>query len=221
YMGQWVAVWEDLRNDGGDIYAQNIQPDGTLGVVANQPPVADFTWMPANPTTQTVVQFTDHSFDSDGYLVNWTWEFGDGTSSYAQHPTHQYSAPGTYAVHLTVKDDEGVDGTVSKNVVVSSSSSTFIITIKPGIGLGVSVSFKNNGSTDVLGEPWEITVHGGLLGRINTSVNGTIDIAAGKSETKRSGVLFGFGALSITAKIADATQSAAGTQILLLTLVKK
>ena len=221
YMGQWVAVWEDLRNDGGDIYAQNIQPDGTLGVVANQPPVADFTWMPANPTTQTVVQFTDHSFDSDGYLVNWTWEFGDGTSSYAQHPTHQYSAPGTYAVHLTVKDDEGVDGTVSKNVVVSSSSSTFIITIKPGIGLGVSVNFKNNGSTDVLGEPWVITVHGGFLGRINTSVNGSIDIAAGKSETKRSGVLFGFGALSITAKIADATQSATGTQILVLTLVKK
>ncbi len=33
YFGQWVAVWEDERNDGGDIYAQNIQPDGTLGLV--------------------------------------------------------------------------------------------------------------------------------------------------------------------------------------------
>jgi hypothetical protein len=33
YFGQWVAVWEDQRNDGGDIYAQNIQPDGTLGLV--------------------------------------------------------------------------------------------------------------------------------------------------------------------------------------------
>ncbi len=33
YYGQWVAVWEDERNDGGDIYAQNIQPDGTLGEV--------------------------------------------------------------------------------------------------------------------------------------------------------------------------------------------
>ncbi len=32
--GQWVAVWQDKRNDEGDIYAQNIQPDGTLGAVA-------------------------------------------------------------------------------------------------------------------------------------------------------------------------------------------
>lgn len=34
YWGQWVAVWQDKRNDEGDIYAQNIQPDGTLGAVA-------------------------------------------------------------------------------------------------------------------------------------------------------------------------------------------
>jgi len=33
FFGQWVAIWEDERNDGGDIYAQNIQPDGTLGMV--------------------------------------------------------------------------------------------------------------------------------------------------------------------------------------------
>jgi len=32
-FGQWVVAWEDERNDGGDIYAQNIQPDGTLGMV--------------------------------------------------------------------------------------------------------------------------------------------------------------------------------------------
>lgn len=36
YMGQWVAVWEDERTDSGDIYAQNIQPDGTMGVVINE-----------------------------------------------------------------------------------------------------------------------------------------------------------------------------------------
>jgi hypothetical protein len=31
--GQWVTVWQDRRNDMGDIFAQNIQPDGTLGIV--------------------------------------------------------------------------------------------------------------------------------------------------------------------------------------------
>jgi hypothetical protein len=29
--GQMIVVWEDERNDGGDIYAQNLKPNGTLG----------------------------------------------------------------------------------------------------------------------------------------------------------------------------------------------
>ncbi|MCK4338645.1 MAG: T9SS type A sorting domain-containing protein [Candidatus Cloacimonetes bacterium] len=31
---QWIAVWEDRRNDNGDIYAQNIQITGELGPVS-------------------------------------------------------------------------------------------------------------------------------------------------------------------------------------------
>ncbi len=32
--GQWIASWEDSRNGGRDIYAQNIQLDGSLGPVS-------------------------------------------------------------------------------------------------------------------------------------------------------------------------------------------
>jgi hypothetical protein len=32
--GQWVAVWGDERNGNRDIYAQNIHPDGSLGIQA-------------------------------------------------------------------------------------------------------------------------------------------------------------------------------------------
>jgi len=119
YMGQWVAVWEDQRNDDGDIYAQNIQQDGSLGVVVNQPPVADFSWAPSYPTTQTIVQFTDLSYDPVGSIVNWTWDFGDGTSSFNQHPTHQFITAGTYSVHLTVTDNDGATNSTSKNVLVN------------------------------------------------------------------------------------------------------
>jgi PKD repeat protein len=128
YMGQWVAVWEDQRNDGGDIYAQNIQPDGTLGVVVNQPPVADFTWAPLFPTTQTVVQFTDLSHDPVGSVVNWTWSFGDGTSSFNQNPTHQYSHAGNYTVRLTVTDNDGANDSVIKNVLVNNPPNNPTIT---------------------------------------------------------------------------------------------
>jgi PKD repeat protein len=218
YMGQWVAVWGDLRNGEGDIYAQNIQPDGSLGVVQNQPPVADFTWTPDDPTTQSAVQFTDQSYDPVGYLVNWTWDFGDGTSSFIQNPIHQYDTPGTYTVDLTVRDNDGVSDSASKDVSVSGSQNNISILIKSG--LGVTVIFSNNGSSDVLEVPWEIHVQGGLLGRIDKTVNGSIDIPAGESVTKRTGLLFGLGALTISVKIADVEETATGTQLFIFSLVK-
>ena len=221
YMGQWVAVWQDRRNDDGDIYAQNIQPDGTLGVVMSQPPVADFTWAPFNPTTQSIVQFTDLSYDPVGYIVNWTWDFGDGNSSFDQHPTHQYNNPGTYTVCLTVIDNDGANDSVSKDVIVNNPSNNLNISIKSGLGLGITVIFGNNGSNDALIESWEITVQGGFLGRINKKMNGTIDIPAGGFKTIGTGMLFGFGAITITAKVADVEQTATGTQIIIFSMVKK
>lgn len=219
YMGQWVAVWEDQRNDDGDIYAQNIQPDGTLGPVVNQPPVTDFTWTPTDPSPGETVQFTDLSHDPVGDIVNWSWDFGDGNTSFAQNPTHQYTLPGMYTVSLMVTDNDGANGSVSKNLTVINPYLN--ITIKPGVGLGITVMFNNSGPTAVLKEPYEITVKGGVLGRINKRVNDTVDIPAGGSTPVKTGMLFGFGALKITAKLADKEQTATGTQIIILTLVKK
>jgi hypothetical protein len=38
---------------------------------------------------------------------NWSWDFGDGTGSYEQNATHNYSTNGEYVVNLTVTDDNG------------------------------------------------------------------------------------------------------------------
>jgi len=38
---------------------------------------------------------------------NWSWDFGDGNSSYEQNATHNYSKEGAYVVNLTVTDDDG------------------------------------------------------------------------------------------------------------------
>ena len=52
------------------------------------------------------VAFSD-STNSIRPLVDWSWDFGDGTFSNAQHPTHQYVNPGLYDVFLSVTNDYG------------------------------------------------------------------------------------------------------------------
>jgi PKD repeat protein len=43
-----------------------------------------------------------HRTPSTGSPSSWSWNFGDGTNSTDQNPTHTYSKAGDYNVHLTV-----------------------------------------------------------------------------------------------------------------------
>jgi PKD repeat protein len=82
----------------------------------NQPPLADFT----SSCTGLGCSFTDGSTD-DGSVTAWTWDFGDssGGSSTQASPTYGYAAGGSYNVKLTVTDDNGATGTVTKTITVA------------------------------------------------------------------------------------------------------
>ena len=75
--------------------------------LANQPPTASFYYQPANPTTADTINFHSTSVDTDGQIVSWQWNFGDGTYASTEHPSHQYTTSGWYTVNLTVHDDDG------------------------------------------------------------------------------------------------------------------
>ncbi|MCU0851460.1 MAG: FG-GAP repeat protein [Candidatus Thermoplasmatota archaeon] len=87
-------------------------------------------------------------------------------------------------------------------------------------GLGINLKITNNGMVPVNGVPWQIHMEGGILGMINKTVNGTIDIPLGDTVTVKTGMLLGFGAISIVAKVADEEQTATGTQFVIFSLVK-
>ena len=78
-----------------------------------QPPVADFSW---EFLTETVVQFHDESYDPDGQIVAWRWDFGDGYTSTQQNPSHAYEQEGVYTITLTVTDNDGLSSTASKRI---------------------------------------------------------------------------------------------------------
>lgn len=83
----------------------------------NLPPTADFD----HSASELSVDFTDASSDSDGTIVEWQWEFGDGDYSTSQNPSHTYDAAGTYLVTLTVTDDGGDSATTTAEVTVEEN----------------------------------------------------------------------------------------------------
>lgn len=86
-------------------------------VTDNQEPAVSFTW--SNNTGQSgVIDFTDGSYDTDGEIVSWHWNFGDGSISTSQNPSHYYNRSGTYTVTLVVTDDNGAINSTSLDVVV-------------------------------------------------------------------------------------------------------
>ena len=77
-----------------------------IRIEGNQPPIAAFNAF----QTGLLVRFSDVSFDLDGTITNWFWEFGDGNTSTTQNPVYRYSEEGTYTVRLSVSDNEGSEG---------------------------------------------------------------------------------------------------------------
>ncbi len=87
------------------------------------PPVANFYWYPFQPTVGTNTSFVGYySYDPDGYITDYAWDFGDGSSTNGSYccVSHVYNATGNYLVKLTVTDNANLTGTASANITVVS-----------------------------------------------------------------------------------------------------
>ena len=64
------------------------------------------------------------SYDPDGEIANYQWEFGDGRAAEDITPTHVYYEAGEYAVTLTVTDTLGDSNTATAVVHVAAIPAT-------------------------------------------------------------------------------------------------
>jgi PKD repeat protein len=110
----------------------------------NRPPVSD----PNGPYTGTVgetIRFNGSgSYDPDGSIANYTWDFGDGNSATGATPTHTYAQRGTYTVTLNVTDNEGATDTNTTTATISSGS-----TREPDLTVKTNVTFDEDGKAIV------------------------------------------------------------------------
>ncbi|RJS70404.1 PKD domain-containing protein, partial [Methanophagales archaeon] len=95
---------------------------------ANQPPIASFTYSPLNPVVNQTITFNaSSSYDPDGTIVKYEWDFGDGniTSTTEETINHSYSEAGSYEVTLTVTDNDGATNSTTKIMTVSPPTAIF------------------------------------------------------------------------------------------------
>ena len=87
--------------------------------IPNQPPVANFTADPEAGAIPLTVSFdATASYDTDGSIVAYNWDFGDGTNGNGATSSHTYTQEGIFTATLTVTDDEGLNGTAATNISV-------------------------------------------------------------------------------------------------------
>lgn len=60
------------------------------------------------------------SSDTDGRIVSYQWDFGDGKTAAGHRATHTYTRDGSYQVTLTVTDDRGAVAAVGRTVTLGA-----------------------------------------------------------------------------------------------------
>ncbi|NJD52460.1 MAG: PGF-pre-PGF domain-containing protein [Candidatus Methanoperedens sp.] len=62
------------------------------------------------------------SFDPDGIIKSYSWNFGDGNISNTKNPEHTYIQNGTYTVSLEVTDNDGLNATNTTTAIIARAN---------------------------------------------------------------------------------------------------
>ena len=125
-MANYLVLWNAGSLSRGLYYlrAKLLQTSGVVdyssnvSVQVNAQPVAKLS------ATRTSTLYRIHydaraSLDTDGSIVNYDWDFGDGTRGSGAIIDHQYLSPGAYGIAMTVTDDQG--GSSTAHVILALS----------------------------------------------------------------------------------------------------
>ncbi len=140
-------------------YGQNLYLDN-INITIVGPPVPEFSYFSVNSCSKEVI-FEDLTLSDP---TQWEWNFGDGNTSTAQHPTHVYNSTGSYTVTLQATNSHGT-ANYSQTVVVEESISSF--PLKEDFEEGTNYAFLSRilnsdnditwDSTNVIGSDGQLT----------------------------------------------------------------
>lgn len=82
--------------------------------------------------------YTAYSYASNGGQYTYFWDFGDGSTSTQQYPTHVYAGTGPYVLCLTVTDNVGCTATQCDSLYAGRSSNAITLNVVQGSSTGIA-----------------------------------------------------------------------------------
>lgn len=97
------------------------------------------------------------SADSDGNIVSYAWDFGDGATATGVTATHDYAAAGRYTVTLTVTDDRGgvATKTMTVDAVANQAPAPVITSTVSGLSVSADASTSTDGDGTIAAYAWD------------------------------------------------------------------
>ena len=111
-----------------DENGENSSWSESLNVIVSQSnysevPVAEINVMEDDLLSNKNIVFdASESFDIDGVIINYTWDFGDGNTGYGINIDHIYDTPGEYTVTLTVVDNKGNTYSSTRTITIDAQT---------------------------------------------------------------------------------------------------
>lgn len=147
YSSQTIAILESYHSENFDIYfpspdmfkraryysltaeSRDYTIDNETGLIELSPPPQPYAKFEVTPASniqvgQAITFNASESYDLDGNITSYEWDFGDGNITTTSNPiiTHSYLENGTYTIKLVVIDNDGYNSTAVGQIVVQPST---------------------------------------------------------------------------------------------------
>ncbi len=109
---------------------------------ANEAPMATATTTVVSGAAPLQVDFTGSNSSDDKGVVEYSWDFQDGSLSIQANPSHTFNDPGIYNISLTVTDAEGLEDTAILTITVEQES--IVPSRESNIACGVGGGYAND-----------------------------------------------------------------------------
>lgn len=178
----------------------------------NDPPVADAGSAQTALVGEAVTFDGSGSYDIDGDITAYAWDFSDEATGTGVTPTHTYATAGTYAVTLVVTDNGGLTGTDTATVTVTDAPAyptlhvaSIVMSLKtsgPNVNAVATVTI-----VDADGDPVEDAVEGAIVsgqwsGLTSDSDSGVTDasgeVALSSRKVRNASGAFTFNVMNVT-----------------------